>query len=231
MPRHARRACELFKVEFERRGRRRPRDCRFSTPLNLRAIRQRCQARMISARTMRATSANARRPRRWVSCEGISATNNARVWTQFVQSSITRSVVRDATHKLSPIWTMKRPSRLRDCLKNKWGPVFAEKALWRGATREHTRQRSVTEEQRSQRAFSAKTLRATGLLREAFVGSTVTARCGDAPVSPPRPRRIGIIRHHYFRNACQTIQAPMAPQTNPSMTATGHRLVLRTACK
>ncbi len=45
---------------------------------------------------------------------------------------------------------------LRDCLKNKWGPVFAEKALWRGATREHTRQRSVTEEQRSQRAFSAK---------------------------------------------------------------------------
>ena len=37
-------------------------------------------------------------------------------------------------------------------------------------------------------ALPTKTLRATGLFREAFVGSTVTARCGDAPVSPPRPR-------------------------------------------
>ncbi len=43
---------------------------------------------------------------------------------------------------------------------------------------------------RDQPAFSAKTLRATGLLREAFVGSTVIphARDGAAPVSPPRPR-------------------------------------------
>ncbi len=97
---------------------------------------------------------------------------------------------------------------LRDCLKNKWGPVFAEKALWRGATREHTRQRSVTEEQRSQRAFSAKTLRATGLLREAFVGSTVTARCGDAPVSPPRPRTKSLVAGLplFFRQSLRAIQ-------------------------
>jgi hypothetical protein len=42
-------------------------------------------------------------------------------------------------------------------------------------------QRSVTDEQRSQRAVSAKTLRAAGLLPVAGVGSAVTAHCGDAP--------------------------------------------------
>ncbi len=77
---------------------------------------------------------------------------------------------------------------LRACFKIQKGPVFAEKAAGRGATREHTRQRSVTEEQRSPAAFSAKTLRAAGLLPAASVGSTVTARCGDAPVSPPWPQ-------------------------------------------
>src|SRR5205823_12322367 len=76
---------------------------------------------------------------------------------------------------------------LRACFKIPWGPVFAEKAAWRGATREHTRQRSVTEEQRSQAAFSTKTLRAAALLTPAGVGSPVTARCGDAPDSPPWP--------------------------------------------
>src|SRR6185295_20212337 len=49
-------------------------------------------------------------------------------------------------------------------------------------------QRSVTEEQRSQAAFSPKTLRAAGLLSVASVGSVVTARCGDAPPSPPWPQ-------------------------------------------
>ena len=50
---------------------------------------------------------------------------------------------------------------------------------------------SVTEEAipqaRDQAALSAKTLRATGLLAWAVVGSAVTARFGDAPASPPRP--------------------------------------------
>ncbi len=78
-------------------------------------------------------------------------------------------------------------SALRVRLKIRRGPVFEEKAGWRGATREHTRQRSVTEEQRSQPAFSSKTLRATVLLGWACVGSAVTARCGDAPASPPWP--------------------------------------------
>ncbi len=42
---------------------------------------------------------------------------------------------------------------LRACFKIPWGPVFAEKAGWRGATNEHIRQRSATEEQRSQSAY------------------------------------------------------------------------------
>ena len=78
--------------------------------------------------------------------------------------------------------------QLRACFKIRWGPVFTEKALWRGETSEDTRQRSLSEEQRSQRAFSAKTLRAAGLLSGAFVGSALTARCGDARTSPPWPR-------------------------------------------
>src|SRR6266849_9925380 len=60
-----------------------------------------------------------------------------------------------------------------------------------GATREHTRQRALraaTTEQRSQTAFSPKTLRAAGLLPVAGVGSFLTARCGDARNSPPWPR-------------------------------------------
>ena len=44
---------------------------------------------------------------------------------------------------------------------------------------------SSTEEQRSQTAFSPKTLRAAGLLSVAGVGSVLTARFGDVPTSPP----------------------------------------------
>ena len=55
--------------------------------------------------------------------------------------------------------------------KMTWGPVFVEKVGWRGATREHTLQRSVTEEQRSQPAFSAKTLRAADPVSPACAGS------------------------------------------------------------
>src|SRR5947208_7867329 len=65
---------------------------------------------------------------------------------------------------------------LRACLKIPWGPVFAEKAGWRGATREHPRSGAVTEKQRSQPAFSAKTLRAAVLLTAAGVGLAATAR-------------------------------------------------------
>ena len=61
------------------------------------------------------------------------------------------------------------------------------KAGWRGATRENTLHGSSTEEQRSQAAFGATTLRAAGLLAVDCVGSVVTARCGDAPPSPPYP--------------------------------------------
>src|SRR5437879_13257196 len=53
---------------------------------------------------------------------------------------------------------------IKACFKIRRGPVFGQKAGWRGATREHTRHGSVTEEQRSQTAFCPKTLRAAGLL-------------------------------------------------------------------
>src|SRR5687767_4357632 len=52
---------------------------------------------------------------------------------------------------------------LRACFKIPWGPVFGEKAGWRGATKENIPSGSLTEEQQSQAAFSPKTLRAAGL--------------------------------------------------------------------
>src|SRR6266850_7177181 len=92
---------------------------------------------------------------------------------------------------------------LRACLKIGWGPVFAEKARWRGETKEHTRQRSVTQEQRSQRALCAKTLRAADLLPVACVGWAVSARCGDAPTSPPwpPPKSLAAGPHPIFKQA------------------------------
>src|SRR5713101_3330232 len=77
---------------------------------------------------------------------------------------------------------------LRACLETTRGAVFVERAGWRGATKENIPGGSSTEEQRSQAALSAKTLRAAGLLSVACVGSAVTARCGDAPASPPWPQ-------------------------------------------
>jgi len=74
---------------------------------------------------------------------------------------------------------------LRVRLKIPWGPVFAEKAAGRGATKENTRPGSSTAEQRSPAAFCAKTLRTAGLLPVVGVGSVVTARSGDASPSPP----------------------------------------------
>src|SRR5713226_139096 len=78
--------------------------------------------------------------------------------------------------------------RLRACLETTRGAVFGEKAGWRGATKENIPGGSSTEEQRSQTAFSPKTLRAAGLLSVAGVGSFLTARCGDARNSPPWPQ-------------------------------------------
>src|SRR5260370_11673686 len=74
---------------------------------------------------------------------------------------------------------------LRACLETMRGAVLGEKAGWRGATKENIPGGSSTEEQRSQTAFSAKTLRAAGLLPVAGVDSFLTARSGDARVSPP----------------------------------------------
>src|SRR6267378_1387109 len=77
---------------------------------------------------------------------------------------------------------------MRVCLETTRGAAFGEKAGWRGATKENIPGGSSTEEQRSQTAFSAKTLRAAGLLSVAGVGSFLTARCGDARNSPPWPQ-------------------------------------------
>ncbi|MBM3838753.1 MAG: hypothetical protein FJ398_12470, partial [Verrucomicrobia bacterium] len=60
--------------------------------------------------------------------------------------------------------SIARALRLRACPKIPRGLVFAPKAGWRGATKENILPGSSTEEQRSQAAFGAKTLRAAGLL-------------------------------------------------------------------
>src|SRR5207245_8894 len=78
----------------------------------------------------------------------------------------------------APLGLGKARLALRDCLETTRGAVFGEKAGWRGATKENIPGGSSTEEQRSQTAFSAKTLRAAGLLSVAGVGSFLTARCG-----------------------------------------------------
>ena len=77
---------------------------------------------------------------------------------------------------------------LRACLKIPRGSVFGQKAGWRGATKENIPGGSSTEEQRSQRAFGAKTLWAAVLLAAAVVGSALKARFGDSRASPPRLR-------------------------------------------
>src|SRR5215472_5604141 len=104
---------------------------------------------------------------------------------------------------------MRIQGLLRACLKILKGVVFVEKAGWQGATKENIPGGSSTEEPnvglaiRSQTAFSAKTLRAAGLLSVACVGSAVTARYGDAPASPPRPRpkSLAAARFRIFRQA------------------------------
>ena len=77
---------------------------------------------------------------------------------------------------------------LRARLKIRSGAVFVARAGWQGATKENTLHGSSTEEQRRQPALAAKTLRVAGLLLLGFVIARVTARCGDAPPAPPRPK-------------------------------------------
>jgi len=72
----------------------------------------------------------------------------------------------------------------RAWLKIPKGAVFRERMAGE-APQEHTPCGSATVEQRSLTAFSAKTIRAAGLLALPGVGSVLTARCGDAPPSPP----------------------------------------------
>ena len=71
------------------------------------------------------------------------------------------------------------------------GAVFAQKAGWQGATKENIPGGSSTEEQRSQTAFCAKTLRAAVLLAAACVGSALTARWGMLGARAEAPRRLG----------------------------------------
>jgi len=73
-------------------------------------------------------------------------------------------------------------------LKTGCGAVFVAKAGWRGATKGNTPRGSSTEEQRSETALAAKTLRAAFLLALDFVVADGTARCGDVPSAPPRPK-------------------------------------------
>jgi hypothetical protein len=77
--------------------------------------------------------------------------------------------------------------RLRACLKIRKGAVFSPQAGWRGATKENIPCGSSTEEQRSQPACGAKTLRAAGLLTVGFVGSAPYSPlrgCSDLAASP-----------------------------------------------
>jgi hypothetical protein len=95
------------------------------------------------------------------------------------------------------------------------GPCFHKKGWMARRDEGAYPQWSVTEEQRSQPALFVKTLRATGLFGEAFVGSTVTARCGDAPVSPPRPPLKSLVAGPipFFRQAQRSV--PTAAPTPP----------------
>src|ERR1700722_3546306 len=79
-------------------------------------------------------------------------------------------------------------ARIRACFKNPRVPVLVPSPAWRGATSEHTHQRSVSEEQRSQTGLGDETPWAAVLLAGDGVDSFLTARCGDARDSPPCPR-------------------------------------------
>ena len=116
-----------------------------------------------------------------------------------------RGEAKPKTPKTASLWARYN---VRACLKIQKGPVFSERPVGQGATSEHTLYGSdclrdahteigtligsgwcsQSEEQRRQTGLSEKTLRAAGLLPVDFVGSALTARCGDARASPPRPQ-------------------------------------------
>ena len=114
---------------------------------------------------------------------------------------------------------------LRACFKIPWGPVFAEKAAWRGATKENIPGGSSTEEQRSQAAFSAKTLRAAGLLSAACVGSALTARCGDGL---PKANESGAQRKRSLR---EMLSPASPPWPQPKSLAAGPHAILKQALR
>src|SRR5258706_14154055 len=86
---------------------------------------------------------------------------------------------------------------VRAGFKTTRGAVFAEKAGWRGVTKESIRGGSLTEGQQSQMALSPKTLRAASLLSVTGVGLGVipTSRgCGD--VTAPLKQWAGVKRQY-----------------------------------
>src|SRR5258708_33857927 len=84
--------------------------------------------------------------------------------------------------------SLNRKKMCESLFGNYEGRCFRGKGRMAGATKENIPGGSSTEGQRSQTAFSPKTLRAAGLLSVAGVGPFLTARCGDARNSPPWPQ-------------------------------------------
>ncbi|EEF60085.1 hypothetical protein Cflav_PD3144 [Pedosphaera parvula Ellin514] len=81
---------------------------------------------------------------------------------------------------------LKNSNFIRACFKIMEGAVFGQKAGWQGATKENIPGGSSTEEQRSQTAFCAKTLRAAVLL---------AAACVLGPHSPLRGCLVPVRKH------------------------------------
>ena len=97
--------------------------------------------------------------------------NERQVWTPGLQSGCFK------VHKF-----------LIACLEIRKDAVFVPKPVWRGATRENTPRGSATEEQQRKTGLGTKTPRAKALFPLNFVVAVVTARHGDAPTAPLRPR-------------------------------------------
>ena len=81
-----------------------------------------------------------------------------------------------------------RPVGVQSLIENCDGFCFREKGRMARSDEGTYPQRSMTEEQRSQTVFCAKTLWAAVLLPWAGVDSVVTARFGDVPTSSPCPQ-------------------------------------------
>jgi hypothetical protein len=116
---------------------------------------------------------------------------------------VIRIIIASETIGKERVYYRNAVSSLGACLKIRKGAVFGPRPGWRGATKENIPCGSSTEEQRSQPASGAKTLRAAGLLSVASVGSVLTARCGDARTSPPRPQPKSLVAAPFpiFRQA------------------------------